>query len=257
MTNEIAKQDSKQIAKTDVGQMDEFQPMSGEDTIRLPRLILVQGGLNNAVIKEGLAKDGDLINSLSKDNYGQEIEVVPLLQQKSARIRWTPRDAGGGILCIARDGENAHGINAIDPSKDDEPAVHNCSSCPLFNNRDAKTGCSSNYQIVAMVRDTKEPIILTGDMTKASDRGIKDLFSMAVMNAHKGYRMFQRSYILKSTPATTKQYNYYRLTCLPGNKNMPLDGEEAAVFDRHSRFFRESKVEASHEPDNGEGKGDW
>lgn len=249
MENEIAKQETKQIAKVD--QMDEFQPEI-QDSIRLPRLMLVQGGNNNPFLREGVAKEGDLINSLSKDNYGREIEIVPLIQMPNTRIKWMPRENGGGIACLARDGKHGYG----DPG--DTLENHDCSACPFFNDRSADTGCSSNYQILAMVRGTKEPIMLTGDMAKASDRGIKDLLSMAfVLARSKGIRMFQRSYVLKSTPAQTKQYNYFKLMCWPGNNNQVLPEDEVSIFRQQYEYFKGTKVEASQEDHGDGGQKDW
>ena len=249
MENEIVKQEAKALAVA-VG-ADDFQPMD-QDSIRLPRLILAQGGNNNPLIREGVAKEGDLINSLSRDNYGKEIEIVPLIQLPSSRIKWLPREDGGGIACIARDGKHGHG-DPGDTLKDNE-----CTECPFFHDRDSKTGCSSNYQILALARGTKEPIMLTGDMIKPSDRGIKDMLSMALIAFQsKGLRMFQRSYTLKSTPAQTKQYNYFKLMCWPGNNNQPLPAEEVALFEQQYSYFKGSKVEAATEEGSEGAPKDW
>lgn len=250
MKNEIAKQETKAVS-TPMANMDEFQPME-QDSVRLPRLILAQGGNNNPLIREGVAKEGDLINSLSKDNYGKEIEIVPILQLPNSRIRWLAREDGGGIACIARDGKHGYG----DPG--DTIKEHECTDCPFFNDRDAKTGCSSNYQILALSRATKEPIMLTGDMIKPADRGIKDLLSMAFIAARsKGIRMFHRSYLLKSTPAQTKQYNYFKLMCWPGNNNQTLPADEIALFEQQFEYFRGSKVEATTESSEEGAPKDW
>lgn len=246
MENEIVKKESTAVMAAPEGASD-FQPME-QDSIRLPRLILAQGGNNNALLREGVAKEGDLINSLSKDNYGVQIEVVPLLQMPNTRIKWLPRDSGGGIACIARDGKMGHGDPHGKGTEDDQVGDQPCLGCEFFGNRDDKLGCTSNYQILAIVRETREPIMITGDMLKSSDRGVKDMLSMALIAFQsKGVRMFERSYLLKSTAAQQKQFHYFKLMCWPGNENKPLPPEEIAMLRQQYEYFKGSKVEAAAE----------
>ena len=51
-----------------------------------------------------VAKEGDLINSLTLENYGKSLTIVPILYRKQ-RIMWIPRKAGGGIECRSFDGK--------------------------------------------------------------------------------------------------------------------------------------------------------
>ena len=246
---EIVKQDA-QVPAT-IAQMDEFQPYSVDDTIKLPRLILAQGGRNNQIIKDDLAKDGELVNSLSKENYGKEIEIIPLLQKKSSRIRWKARTEGGGILCIARDGEHGQG----DPG--DSIDGNLCSKCPYFQVRKGQgqaddKWCSQNYEIIALVRASKEPIILAADSIKPADAGIRDMLGMARLNANKGYRMYQKSYILRVKDAEANGYNFFKLACVPGNSNLPLPQEEFEFMLSQSNFFKGSHIEADIESKEGD-----
>lgn len=246
MENEMVNKQASALMTAPVGS-DDFQPME-QDSIRLPRLILVQGGNNNAMIRDGVAKEGDLINSLSKDNYGSQLEVVPLFQMPNTRIKWLPRDSGGGIACIARDGKMGHGDPNGTGTDKDVVGDQSCMSCQFYSNRDQATGCTSNYQMLAIVRSTKEPIMLTGDMMKSADRGIKDMLSLAVIAFQsQGIRMFQRSYMLTSTPAQQKQFHYFKLMCRLGNDNKPLPPEEIAMFEQQYNYFKGTKVETSTE----------
>jgi len=238
MSNDIEPKTKTDLAPP-AGDMGGFQPLDPEDVIRLPRLQLAQGGKNNPYIKEGVAKDGDLINSLSKENYGQSIEVIPLVQRKSTRIRWATRDSGGEMLCIARDGIHGQG----DPGDTQE----SCLSCPYGNVKKAKDKdddqwCSSNREIVALVRDTKEPILLTADSIKPADRGIRDMLDIARLAWSKGIRMYQKSYIIKVIEAEYKGYNFYKLACSPGNENKVLEENEWAPLAKQAQFFEKSKV---------------
>ena len=70
-----------------------------EDRI-IPRLKIMQS--NSPEVDEGIAKAGELVNSVSKKSYGKVINFVPVMWWKS-RIDWAPRDQGGEIICQARD----------------------------------------------------------------------------------------------------------------------------------------------------------
>jgi hypothetical protein len=232
MKHEIEKKET--MPTVSISQMTEFQPIDEGDTVTLPRLSLIQG--KRQEIKDGIAKEGDLINSLSKENYGPSVEIVPIVQRKSTRIRWKDRDLGGGMLCVARDGKNGTG----DPGGQ-------CQSCVFRDDHYSKTGCTINYEIIAIVRGSKEPIILAADSIKPADRGVRDLLGMARMNANKGLRMFQKSYILKSVEAKNKQYEFFKLSCLPGNDNKPLPEDEAKFMEMQAQYFLGAKIDVEIE----------
>jgi hypothetical protein len=127
-----------------------------------------------------------------------------------------------------------------------------CSKCPYFQVRKGQgpsddKWCSQNYEIIALIRATKEPIILTADSIKPSDAGIRDMLGMARLNANKGYRMYQKSYILKVQSAESKGYAFYKLSCVPGNSNQPLPQDEFEFMLAQSNFFKGSNVEADVE----------
>ena len=255
MSKDIAKKADTLPEKQKTTDMGGFQPLEQDDIIRLPRLQLVQGGKNNPYIKEGVAKDGDLINSLSKENYGQAIEVVPLGQRRSTRIRWSTRDSGQGMLCIARDGTHGQG----DPGDTQE----SCLACPYggikkARSKDDDQWCSSNREIVALVRDTREPILLTADSIKPSDRGVRDMLDIARIAWSKGIRIYQKSYIIKVVEAEYKGYNFYKLACSPGNENKVLPETEWTPLAKQAQFFEASKIETEEAPgETTDTKGEW
>ena len=245
MENEIVKQEAKAVAVREaIPAEEQFVPLDSQDALPLPRLILAQGGLNNKLIKEGAAKDGELLNSLSHDIYGSEVEVVLLFQLPNARIRWIPKTEGGGIRCKARDGNNAFGVNVGEESPSNLPASHSCPECPLYNLRDGKTGCSSNYQIVGMVRSTKEPILFTGDIIKPSDRGIRDMLGLARSNYQtRKLAIFNLSYVIKSVAAESKGFNFFKMAVSIGNNNQPLPQDEIDFYESQFRLLKGSKIE--------------
>jgi hypothetical protein len=48
-------------------------------------------------------KAGQILNSMSQENYGTELTFIPLIFQKK-RIKWIPREEGGGIECQSPNG---------------------------------------------------------------------------------------------------------------------------------------------------------
>ena len=50
-------------------------------------------------------KTGDILNSISKHNYGPELIFIPILFGRR-RIKWIPRSDGGGMECGSRDGKS-------------------------------------------------------------------------------------------------------------------------------------------------------
>lgn len=236
MTNELdVKQNGAVTTHGTIKDMPEFQPMENQDTIRLPRLVMVQE--KRQEIKDGIAKPGDLINSLSKENYGSSIEIIPLVQLTSSRIRWGARSAGGGMLCVSRDGETGQGTPG-----------GTCAKCPFFSIRKGQgpmddKWCSQSYQIIALIRSTREPIMLTADSIRPSDTGIRDMLGMARMAANKGIRMFGKSYIIKTGIAKNAMGEFFKLHCLPGNNNAPLPQEEVDSLAGQMQFFRGANVD--------------
>lgn len=77
----------------------------------VPRVKLIQVG--SPEIKDKIAEDGDLVNSLTKENYGKSLRFIPILYTKT-RILFMPRKDGGGIECSARNGVtgNSYGLCA-------------------------------------------------------------------------------------------------------------------------------------------------
>lgn len=239
---QVGSENGKQMART-LEQAPEFQPIDAADTVRIPRLVLIQE--KRQEIKDGLAQAGDLLNSLSKENYGGQIEVVPLIQRRSTRIRWAERDSGGGLLCVSRDGitgQGKHGVPGVTAN------VAPCADCMFYRNYSSREGCTMNYEIIAMIRETMEPILLTAEYTRSSDAGIRDMLGVArnAFNA-KGTRLFGKSYILKSAFTKNKKGEFFKLVCAPGNNNAPLPEADVELYQAQMSFFKQAKLEVDQE----------
>ncbi len=77
-------------------------PLEEEDRL-IPRLKIMQP--LSPEVDEGIAKPGELVNSISKKVYGKTLPIIPIVWWKS-RVYWAKREDGGEILCSAKDAVN-------------------------------------------------------------------------------------------------------------------------------------------------------
>jgi len=93
---------------------------------------------------EGL-EEGEYFNTLTGENYGNLVQIVPLLFFKN-RIYFRSKDEGGGILC--RSDDMKHGVG--DPGGE-------CAKCPLNRFGTAKNGkgkgkaCTEFYNFPSLI----------------------------------------------------------------------------------------------------------
>lgn len=69
--------------------------------LRLCQALTPQKTEGEAKYIEGL-RDGEHFNTVTGENYGKLVQIVPLMMYKN-RIRFAPKDEGGGILCRSDD----------------------------------------------------------------------------------------------------------------------------------------------------------
>ena len=97
----VVKHESNLPATTDIPLG--FEDMEQED-FSLPYVKIMQPlspEVDNDDIK---AETGDLLNSLSGHNYGTDLIFIPVMFSRR-RIKWLPRDDGGGMECGSIDGK--------------------------------------------------------------------------------------------------------------------------------------------------------
>lgn len=244
MTNEIQKNTEKPLATLSPDQMPELQPPDDGDTIKIPRLKLIQD--LSPERKEGIAKAGSFINSLTKEEYGGQIKIVPLVQRPMTRIRWAARDQGGRLLCISR--------NKTKPSGDPGDVLQDCQACEFYKNFDPKLGCTTNYEMIALIingEDPKfwEPILIVAESTRPSDSGFRDIVANIRFNAGRGIRMFHKAYELKSLITKNNKGEFYKVSCIPADKNGLLPLDTIDFLEAQVRFFLGAKIdtEGAHE----------
>ena len=221
-----------------MNEMPEFQGVDAQDTIRIPLLQLMQG--DRQEVLDGLCENGDILNSMTKENHKKEVEVVPIFQRPTTRIRGQDRDQGGGMLCISRSGTK--------PEGDPGDQYKSCSECPFSQDNKA---CSMNYEIIALVKRGDDPmgwdpVLLTADYIKASNRGIRDILAQARYVANRGIRLFHKSYILKSGLQKSKQgKSYWALSCIPGNNNSILPADQIKSLETMMRSYATAKIDTA------------
>jgi len=104
----------------------------GQGDITIPQLRLCQALTPQKT--EGEAKyidglrDGEHFNTVTEENYGKVVKIVPLMMYKN-RIRFAPKDDGGGILC--RSDDMVRGVG--------DPGVA-CATCEFNKFGTAKNG---------------------------------------------------------------------------------------------------------------------
>jgi len=153
--------------------------------ILLPRILLLQP--MSPQVMEMDEKPGTLFLNLSNKNIGDKIRITPVLHYRS-RIKWIPKDDGGGIDCSAQD--------AKVPSSN--KYSENCASCKYKDWDDTKKDkkeqapeCTMYDNFVVMVNDGSEPVILS--MAKSQAKVAKKFYSMAAI---KGGDFFDFEYSL-------------------------------------------------------------
>jgi hypothetical protein len=117
----------------------------GREDMTLPRLGLCQAlspqcSESDPKYIEGL-RPGNFFNSITRENYGKTVQLVPLLFYKT-RILFGPMDEGGGLRCQSPD--NLIGVG--------EPGG-TCIKCPLsiFQKDGSKPECLQFFNYAALV----------------------------------------------------------------------------------------------------------
>lgn len=120
---------------------------------------LLQSG--SPEVKDNTAKAGEMINSLSKVNYGTELTFVALLDTRTA-IRWIPRAKGGGIDCISNDAVNGSHYGACNI------CVHNYDGWKRndLSKEIKKEICTLYLQFPALVNNESMPSVIAFEKSK-------------------------------------------------------------------------------------------
>lgn len=174
-----------------------FENLQRED-ILLPRLLLLQA-LSPQVV-EGGEKPGTMYVNLSNVSKGTKVIITPVLHYRS-RIKWIPKDDGGGIDCQAQDAKNPTSTKY----------APNCAVCPHkeWDNEQAKPKdqqpkCTMYDNFVVLIGDSTEPVILS--MGKTQTKVSKKFYSAMAL---KGGDMFDYQYELTTVQEANDRGDKY------------------------------------------------
>lgn len=160
--------------------------------------------------QDGLANEGDIINSLTKDIILPTHRFIPLKVAYS-NIEWVPRNEGEGIICRSFNGKigqnNQTGQTLV------------CASCRRneFDNtktgRDAQPKCTKFINFLGFFEHDPMPVVLSFSRTNYNEG--KKLLSIA-----KSLRdnMFNHAYAITSKLQTKDKNKWYNInTALVGD----------------------------------------
>lgn len=182
-----------------------------KDDLVLPRIKLLQPLSDE--LEEERNKAGDMINSVTGQNYGKSIVFIPLNHYKG-RILWNDRDNGGGIVCAAQNAVNPNQSGEVDLNHSPVTVGETCTVCKLkdWDNEAEKSErapkCTLYYNFLIIIEGAKEPVILSMERTKV--KAAKQLLSLAAYSGGN-LDMFAKKYKLSVEQVEKggkKWYNY-------------------------------------------------
>lgn len=237
-TTEIATPAPAEVAlKLSTSEAEAMYGKMGKEDLTIPRLTVLQG--LSPEVQDGLGKSGDLFITSVNRALGKEIEVIPLMRNRS-RIRWAPRTEPKGIKCQSADSITGRG----DPGGD-------CSTCPQaeWKGMVAPT-CDLQENIFVVLRKDDDwfPLSFSGSRTKM--KPFKAFNTLLLMEQMKQRPIFGKSYIIKvidDKNAKGDRYFNYRITV--GNDNKPLPAEEIKKAKVFFDMLRISNVKVAQERD--------
>jgi len=195
---ELTTQEERQISMYNEPPLG-FEDESEGDLI-VPRIKVVQ--LLSPEFKEKIADEGDIINSLTKEKYNDQV-FIPVFKFNN-NIWWKPRSEGGGMYCISRDGKVG---NPTDGS-----ASLMCAMCRKneFDNtkqgRDAIPVCTKYINFFGFIRGSAMPIILSFAKTNYNEG--KKMFSLAKVTMQN---MWNHGYTLSSKKMSKAGNEWYNI----------------------------------------------
>lgn len=212
---ELMQQPASAMMKPGFELPEGFEESDLKRDLKLSRLVLLQP-LTPEVIKEGAKyRPGEWMDSVTKTPIGQSFLFVPL-KTFTQRIKWIPREQGGGRECIAQDGQ--HG--SIIRTKPKEYGT--CADCMHANWRPGKGKetfplCSLYQCFLGFIPgDVGFPVVLALDRSKLKHGSAiyKTLLEESMKLADKSKRAM-RSFTLRISSqldhSKTENTDYWNL----------------------------------------------
>lgn len=168
MEKELAKVNPTELATAPEAPMG-FEDEDAGDVI-IPRVKVIQ--TLSPERKEKVAEEGDIINSLTKENLNGKV-FIPVFKFNN-NVWWKDRSEGGGIQCMSRDGKM--GVT----SDDQTMFCSTCRKCEFDNTKKGKEAlpiCTKYINFFGFFAGERMPIILS--FSKTSFNEGKKLYSLA------------------------------------------------------------------------------
>lgn len=193
-----------------------IQPILGfedeeEGEMIIPRVKVIQ--TLSPERKDGTAKEGDIINSLTKIRLNGKV-FVPVFKFNN-NILWKERSEGGGIACIARDGKTgtcADGTTKL------------CKICKLNEFDNSKTGkdalpkCTKYINFFGFIAGDRIPMILSFAKTNYNEG--KKMYSLAKVTMQN---MWNHGYTLTEKLVSKNGNDWYIANIAPAGVSSDED----------------------------------
>lgn len=195
-----------------------FGEMSNDDLI-IPYAKLMQP-LSPEIQDDDSIKAGMIVNSLTKLSYGKSMRFIPLIFQKK-RIKWNPREEGGGINCSS--------LGAVSPTigANHSPFCAQCKFSKWENNDPPK--CDMFYTFPALVLGESDRMnkLVAISFTRSSFGAGKKLINMA---RFAGGDIFSRPYELTTKKESNDKGTFFVLDVKVAGALEETEYQEAEQF---------------------------
>lgn len=217
-------------------------PMGFEDEepgdMIIPRIKVIQ--TLSPERKSGEAKEGDIINSLTKDNYNGK-PFVPVFKFNN-NVLWRERADGGGMQCISRDGKTAESSDGT---------LKMCAQCRMceFDNtkqgREAVPKCIRYINYFGFFAGERMPVILSFGRTNYNEG--KKMYSLAKVTMQN---IWNFSYTLNEKLMAKSGNEWFIIAPVPGG---PTSEEDRAFAYQLFTTYRNTMQTMKYDMDEGSG----
>jgi hypothetical protein len=217
------------VKKEEAGKLQKSQEMNGRgfenfgtDDLIIPYAKLMQP--LSPEVEDEIAKPGDIINSLNKENFGTELTFIPLIFQKK-RIKWIGREAGGGIDCQS--------LNSRYPSIGKLYASL-CRECQFskWSKEGEAPECTEFLDFPAM---TEEGQLIVVSFCKTSYKAGKQLVNTARFS---GGDLFSKKYTLTTKKEKNDKGTYFVFSFKPAGL---VDKDTFEIAERMYQFLHSTE----------------
>lgn len=163
-----------------------FEEVDMQQDIIMPRLAVLQG--LSALVIEGKGKMGQLANSVTKEIYGDSVEMIPLFLFKT-RIMF---EKGRGLVMMSRDGLTVS-QTAAGYEKYLGKHCEDMEECQWHDNEPPEFSLVYNFPAILTGRLQEFPV--SASFLRTGAKAGRTLISMAMMGAED---MFARKYRLST-----------------------------------------------------------